>query len=175
MPVGVLAADGVGVDAGAFFAGLIELEALSDAAQVRVWRVCRSNGRCREGDASFGERVFIGGAERVERLIEAVVVYVAVGGVASGVADVGVGVQGEVGAEGLDCVDREEGLVLIGRIGDGVDGLVAMIETDGAVDGAEILCAVADEIVDGISAGERERGVVVDVAKSGEARRRAGG
>ena len=35
------------------------------------------------------------GAEGVERLVEAVVVDVAVGGIGAGIADVGVGVDGE--------------------------------------------------------------------------------
>ena len=47
------------------------------------------------GDAGLGQGGLIRGAEGVERLGEAVVVDVAVGGVGAGVADVGVDVDGE--------------------------------------------------------------------------------
>ena len=49
--------------------------------------------------------------------------------------------------------------MLVGGVGDGVDAVVAVIEANGAVDGADVLRAVADEVVDGVAAGERDDGI----------------
>ena len=43
--------------------------------------------------------------------------------------------------------------------GNGVDAAVAVVQADRAVDGADVLRAVADEVVDGVAAGERHDGV----------------
>ena len=78
-------------------------------------------------------------------------------------------------AERLGGVEGEERRVLVGGVGNGVDAAVAVIEADGAVDGAEVLRAIADEVVDGVAAGEGDDGIACGVAKLGEALLDAGG